>query len=51
MLREKKNRDAQIKDEYTRKRIEQLKQRKFERNLIKNIKEEMEKENQQQQKN
>ena len=46
ILREKKNRDAQIKDEYTRKRIEQLKQRKFERNLIKNIKEEMEKEKQ-----
>jgi len=31
ILREKKNRDAQIKDEYTRKRIEQLKQRKFEK--------------------
>ena len=46
ILREKKNRDAQIKDEYTRKRIEQLKQRKFERNLIKNIQEEMEKEKQ-----
>ena len=46
ILREKKNRDAQIKDEYVRKRIEQLKQRKFERNLIKNIKEEMEKEKQ-----
>ena len=46
ILREKKNRDAQIKDEYTRKRIEQIKQRKFERNLIKNIKEEMEKEKQ-----
>ena len=46
ILREKKNRDAQIKDEYTRKRIDFLKQRKFERNLIKNIKEEMEKEKQ-----
>ena len=46
ILREKKNRDAQIKDEYIRKRIEQLKQRKFERNLIKNIQEEMEKEKQ-----
>ena len=46
ILREKKNRDAQVKDEYVRKRIEQLKQRKFERNLIKNIKEEMEKEKQ-----
>ena len=46
ILREKKNRDAQIKDEYTRKRIEQLKQRKFEKNLIKTIKAEMEKEKQ-----
>ena len=46
ILREKKNRDAQIKDENTRKRIEYLKQRKFERNLIKNIQEEMEKEKQ-----
>ena len=46
ILREKKNRDAQIKDEYTRKRIDFLKQRKFERNLIKNIQEEMEKEKQ-----
>lgn len=46
ILREKKNRDAQVKDEYVRKRIDQLKQRKFERNLIKNIKEEMEKEKQ-----
>ena len=46
ILREKKNRDAQIKDEYTRKRLDFLKQRKFERNLIKNIQEEMEKEKQ-----
>ena len=46
MLREKKNRDAQIKDEYTRKRIEFLKQRKYERNLIKTIQNEMEKEKQ-----
>ena len=46
ILREKKNRDAQIKDEYMRKRIDFLKQRKFERNLIKNIQEEMEKEKQ-----
>ena len=46
ILREKKNRDAQIKDEYVRKRIEQLKQRKFENNLIKTIQEEMEKEKQ-----
>ena len=46
ILREKKNRDTQIKDEYTRKRIDFLKQRKFERNLIKNIQEEMEKEKQ-----
>ncbi len=46
MLREKKNRDAQIKDEYTRKRIEFLKQRKYERNLMKTIQNEMEKEKQ-----
>ena len=46
ILREKKNRDAQIRDEYTRKRIDFLKERKFERNLIKTIKEEMEKEGQ-----
>ena len=45
-MREKKNRDAQIRDEYVRKRIDQLKQRKFENNLIKNIQEEIEKEKQ-----
>ena len=44
ILKEKMSRESQIKDEYTRKRIEQLKQRKFELNLIKNINEEMEKE-------
>ena len=44
IIREKNNRDAQIKDQFTRKRIEQLKQRKYEKNLIKKIKEEMEKE-------
>ena len=46
ILREKMSREIQIKDELTRRRIEQLKQRKFELNLIKNIKEEMEKEKQ-----
>ena len=46
IMREKRNRDAQVRDEYVRKRIEQLKQRKFENNLIKNIQEEMEKEKQ-----
>ena len=46
ILREKKNRDAQIRDEYVRKRIDHLKQRKFENNLIKTIQEEMEKEKQ-----
>jgi hypothetical protein len=46
IMREKKNRDAQIRDEYVRKRIDQLKQRKFENNLIKNIQEEIEKEKQ-----
>ena len=46
IMREKKNRDAQIRDEYVRKRIDQLKQRKFENALIKNIQEEIEKEKQ-----
>ncbi len=46
ILREKNNRDAQIRDENTRKRIEFLKRRKYERNLIKNIQNEMEKEKQ-----
>ena len=46
IMREKKNRDAQIRDEYVRKRIDQLKQRKFENNLIKTIQEEMEREKQ-----
>ena len=45
-MREKNNRDSQIRDEYVRKRIDQLKQRKFERNLINNIQEEIEKEKQ-----
>ena len=42
VLREKANRDAQIKDEYVRKRIETLKEKKFDRNLIKHIQEEIE---------
>ena len=46
IMREKKNRDAQIRDEYVRKRIDQLKQRKFENALIKNIQEEIEREKQ-----
>jgi hypothetical protein len=46
ILREKNNRDAQIRDENTRKRIEFLKKRKYERNLIKTIQSEMEKEKQ-----
>ena len=46
IMREKNNRDSQIRDEYVRKRIDQLKQRKFERNLINNIQEEIEKEKQ-----
>ena len=44
ILKEKMSRESQIKDEYTRRRIEQIKQRKFDLNLIKNINEEMEKE-------
>ena len=43
-MRDKRNRDAQIRDECTRKRLEYLKQRKYEKQLIKTIKEEIEKE-------
>lgn len=42
VLREKANRDAQMKDEYVRKRIDALKEKKFERQLVKHIQEEME---------
>ena len=44
IMRDKRNRDAQIRDECTRKRLEYLKQRKYEKQLIKTIKEEIEKE-------
>ena len=44
ILKEKANREAQIKEENIKKRIEYLKNKKFEINLIKKIKEEMEKE-------
>ena len=37
VLREKANRDAQVKDEYVRKRIDELKEKKLERELVKNI--------------
>ena len=42
-LREKENRDALLKEGNIRKRIESLKEKKFERELVKNIKENIEK--------
>ena len=45
ILREKANRDALLKEENIRKRIESLKEKKFERELVKNIKENIEKDN------
>jgi hypothetical protein len=42
-LREKENRDALLKEGNIRKRIETLKEKKFERELVKNIKENIEK--------
>ena len=44
VLREKENRDAQMKDEYTRKRLEILREKKFDRELIDHLREEIEKE-------
>ena len=44
MLREKEMRDAQIKENYVRKRIEELKNQKYEKTLVKTIKEGLEKE-------
>lgn len=44
LIKEKLNRDAQVKDENLRKKIEQLKTRKFEMSLIKNIQSDLEKE-------
>ena len=43
VLREKANRDAQMKDEYTRKRLEVLREKKFDRELIKHIQDDIEK--------
>ena len=43
IMREKINRDVLLKEEYIRKRIENLKEKKFERELVKNIKENIEK--------
>jgi hypothetical protein len=42
IINEKLSRELQIKDDYIRKRIEKLKKRKYELNLIKTIKKEME---------
>ena len=44
IAREKINRDNLLKDEYTRKKLEKLKQKKFECELVKNIKKEIENE-------
>ena len=43
-LREKVSREAQLKDNYVRKRIDELKDKKFDKKIIKNIRNEMEKE-------
>ena len=43
-LREKESREAQLKDNYVRKRIDELKEKKFDKKLIKNIKKEIENE-------
>ena len=41
-LREKESREAQLKDSYVRKRIDELKEKKFDKKIIKNIKKEIE---------
>jgi hypothetical protein len=46
VLREKENRDKQLLDEKTRKKIEQLKEKKYDREYVKNIQSELEKEKQ-----
>lgn len=46
-LREKQSREAQLKENYVRKKIDQLKEKKFDKKIIKNIKKEMEREKQQ----
>ena len=46
IMREKINRDILLKEEYVRKRIESLKEKKFERELVKNIKENIKKDKQ-----
>ena len=43
IMREKINRDMLLREEYVRKRIESLKEKKFERDLVKTIKENLEK--------
>ena len=44
ILKEKESRDKQLHDEYVRKRIDLLKKRKYERELVKVLKEEIERE-------
>lgn len=46
MLKEKESRDKQLKDEYVRKRIEVLKNKKYERELVKSLQDEIEREKQ-----
>ena len=43
-LREKESREAQLKDNYVRRRIDELKEKKLDKKIIKNIKNEMERE-------
>ena len=43
-LKEKASREAQLKDNYVRKRIDELKEKKFDKKIIKNIKNERERE-------
>ena len=46
-LREKESRQAQLKDSYVRKRIDELKERKFDKKIIKNVLTELENEKRQ----
>lgn len=46
ILKEKESRDKQLKDEYIRKRIDVLKNKKYERELVKTLQEEIEREKQ-----
>lgn len=47
-MKEKENRDKQLKDEKKRKKVEFLKEKKFDKEIVKNIKNDIEKEKQNQ---